>query len=278
MLYSPVSRKSSFNVTIDDLRSAAAMSKGTAPDHINVLSIAEGIFPPGFAVAGKFRSQKVPLYTYQIVFKGNRDPVIVDTGISKEHLTGVFKGIRFNRTAFDSLQNAMKRASQIVFTHEHVDHIGGFSKSPYYNEIAEKTILTSEQKESRLLKYALFESGSEGKTKSISYQKLFPFAPGIVLIKTPGHTPGHQSVYIHLSNGKEFILAGDIGWNLDAIRIHRGRPLLASLVLGEDRSAVAHELRWLSDMAKQGITLLISHDLENTKKCITKGLIQEVFE
>lgn len=34
--------------------------------------------------------------------------------------------------------------------------------------------------------------------------------PGISVVKTPGHTPGHQSVLIKLTSGRFMIVSGDV--------------------------------------------------------------------
>jgi glyoxylase-like metal-dependent hydrolase (beta-lactamase superfamily II) len=34
------------------------------------------------------------------------------------------------------------------------------------------------------------------------------FAPGVVLIKAAGHTPGSQMVHVRLASGKEVMLVG----------------------------------------------------------------------
>jgi len=152
------------------------------------------------------------------------------------------------------------------------------AKSLFFEEIASKTLLTPEQKTGPLIEDSLFEPGALEKTGTISYERITAIAPGVVLIKTPGHTPGHQSVYVRQADGKEFILAGDIGWHMDNVRIPRGRPLLSSLLLQEDRDASASQLRWLNDMEKLGIIVIVTHDLEWTKELVLKGTVREVME
>jgi len=278
-LYSPVPQTSSFPLTLDQIRKTAVQIPGTLPSRINILSIAETAFPPGFAVAGSFETQPAPFYAYQIVYSGkDRHPVIIDAGVSRAHLTGISRNAAFHEKEYEQIQRAMLTASAIVFTHEHADHMGGFATSPFFKTIAPKALITSEQKESSMISYALFPEGALNSTKTLSYNDLYVLAPGIVLIKTPGHSAGHQAVYIRRADGREFILAGDIGWHMDNIRIPRGRPLITSLVLGENRDASASQLRWLNEMEKAGITVIVTHDKNRNEELIKKGMIGPAFE
>ena len=44
----------------------------------------------------------------------------------------------------------------------------------------------------------------------IDYDSYLPVAPGVVLIKAPGHTPGHQSLFLKLPNTGNVLLSGDL--------------------------------------------------------------------
>ena len=57
----------------------------------------------------------------------------------------------------------------------------------------------------------------------VDYEKYLPVAPGIVLIKAAGHTPGSQMVYIALESGRELLLIGDTTWHMDGVRQMRGQ-------------------------------------------------------
>ena len=45
----------------------------------------------------------------------------------------------------------------------------------------------------------------------IDYESYLPVAPEIVLIKAPGHTPGHQMVYVRLASKRDYLFIGDVG-------------------------------------------------------------------
>jgi glyoxylase-like metal-dependent hydrolase (beta-lactamase superfamily II) len=45
----------------------------------------------------------------------------------------------------------------------------------------------------------------DGRFTVIDYRKYYPVAPGMVLIKAPGHAPDHQMVLIALQSGREIL-------------------------------------------------------------------------
>lgn len=82
-------------------------------------------------------------------------------------------------------------------------------------------------------------------------------APGISVIKTPGHTPGHQSVLVKTIAGQYFIFAGD------AISLQEN--LTRKISLGNTCNArdcldSIHRLDHLSQLL--GAEIIPSHDLE----------------
>lgn len=275
LLYSPVPEKTSFNVTLEELRAITAQDNGTLPVSINALNITDGDFPAGVVVAGYFKTLPVPCYVWQINYVGsNKQNIMVDTGQHKKHFTGIAANTVFHEKEYNLMQNALQRASKIVLTHEHFDHAGGAALSPHLNELLPKLWITPEQKNSPFMAQSLFPEGALDKAQPLVYDRLLKFAPGVVLIKTPGHSEGSQSLYIKLANGKEYLLAGDIAWNMMNINIPKGRPLITSLVLKENRENSANQLRWLSDLQKKGLIILITHDGDHIRSLEEKGLIK----
>jgi hypothetical protein len=68
-------------------------------------------------------------------------------------------------------------------------------------------------------------------------------------------------VYVRLSSGREFILAGDIAWLMRGIQDPQQKPDSISRSLGEDRSAIQRQLEWLHTVAVASeIVVLPCHD------------------
>jgi hypothetical protein len=86
-------------------------------------------------------------------------------------------------------------------------------------------------------------------------------------------------VYLRLQNGNEFLLVGDVVWNMESLARLRGRPLFISLLLQEDRSATQNQLRTLYNLSQsEPVHLLISHDYEQIESYIQPGLVGGGFD
>src|SRR5205085_5588169 len=104
-----------------------------------------------------------------------------------------------------AVQEALRKARLVFITHEHGDHIAGVIRSDSRKEIAAKTLLTREQVRTLTSYPQMPEIGLTPEMARdyivIDYESYLPVAPGTVLIKAPGHTPGHQMVYTRLDSG-----------------------------------------------------------------------------
>jgi N-acyl homoserine lactone hydrolase len=102
------------------------------------------------------------------------------------------------RTVFKEMGIALSDVRYVINTHMHHDHLGGNRFLPNATHVANKNeyrfaMCPDEAFSSRYtLKTDLPEALNwklvEGETEIL---------PGISLIPTPGHSPGHQSVYLH---------------------------------------------------------------------------------
>lgn len=92
---------------------------------------------------------------------------------------------RFDRGAYARVLRALAHARAIVVTHEHGDHLAGALESPALTAIVPRLLLTREQLAS-----------PEGppwptcvlKPKTLVVGAIHTVAPGVSLIKAPGHT------------------------------------------------------------------------------------------
>ncbi len=283
--YSSIPEKSNISLTVNDLRELAGKT-GPLPVRVNLLRIGLGEFLPGMVVAGRYdKKYSVALVSYQVVYdsvlQGGGKTFIIDAGLDKSQIKMLKGDVSFDDAGYNLLQKGMKNAAAVVFTHEHFDHIGGMALSPFFREIAGKTMLPAEQMASPLILQAGFSQEMLTKCKKLQYEGLYALSPGIVLIKTSGHTPGHQMIYVKLKSGEEYLLAGDIAWNMDNVTELKRRPILVSLFLGENRDRVGNQLRWLHDeiyQAHKEIRLLVYHDQARQDEYVKQGLLGNGFE
>lgn len=185
----------------------------------------------------------------------------------------------FKAENFAKIETALEKANLIVITHEHVDHIGPVVKSSIADEVAPHTMLTREQVETLLTKpkiaFTSMDSSHVSRYLVVEYDRALPIAPGVVLIKAAGHTPGSQMVYVKLASGREMIFVGDIAWSMRGIDMQRQKPDSTSRFMGEDRTAIGKQLAWLKDAQSQGVSLVVSHDGTSIQALAQKGLLSE---
>ncbi len=78
----------------------------------------------------------------------------------------------------------------------------------------------------------------------------------MIAFPTPGHTPGHQSLYVKPTRGKAFIYAADALYTLESME-KSIPPALAA-----DLPATMQNIQWLKLQDWTGVTVVPSHDPE----------------
>jgi glyoxylase-like metal-dependent hydrolase (beta-lactamase superfamily II) len=149
-------------------------------------------------------------------------------------------------------------------THEHGDHVGGVIRNAN-NTLPAKTVLTREQVQSLTQNPQMPEIKlDEQRSKQylvVDFESVLPVAPGVVLIKAPGHTKGEIMVYTKLQNGKEYIFTGDVSWSFKGVQEKKLKPKSERNRIGEEAEPIEHQLAWLNErLTKDGMVILVSHD------------------
>ncbi|MEZ4848762.1 MAG: hypothetical protein R3B93_09125 [Bacteroidia bacterium] len=274
----PTLDEDGFSVDLEKVRAMAKADSSEMPIRLNSLLIAiENV--PEFATyaGGGLTEVSMSMRVHQVVY-ANQTVMIDPVHDELLHRQNNYGGPYFPE-AFTQMQEAMKKASLILSTHEHFDHIGGVSRSPFFESIRSKVLLTEEQLSSPEILKAGFVSEMLAQFDGIHYEDYHSPAPGIVLIKSPGHTPGHQMIYLQLLDGTEYLFVGDIAWSKRNIYEIKGRPKLVSMLLNEDVMAVAYQLRWLNHLStSESIHILVSHDHPDQMKQMEENLYTDKLE
>jgi glyoxylase-like metal-dependent hydrolase (beta-lactamase superfamily II) len=252
----------------------AATAAGPLPERIEVEKVGEFAFPRTLAVAGDgFKMHPMVLLAHRVLWADHS--LLIDTAMSPA-AAGSLPGGKFDNDAFARVEKAMVLARDIVFSHEHPDHVGGIAAAPNVDAIVKQTHLTREQLESPKLERKEFPAGTLERLTPLSYQGLYAVAPGVVLQKAPGHSPGSQIIYVELANGTRFIFVGDIAWTKDNVTLGRGRPGIATLLMNEDRGAVAAQLHALAALPKD-VHIVYAHDPVALASDLAAGLYRARF-
>jgi glyoxylase-like metal-dependent hydrolase (beta-lactamase superfamily II) len=248
------------------VRGAALTIPGALPSSINHLKFAESHRPFADIIVGGSQERYVSARTaFQVVYPSGW--VMIDSGMD----LAVHKFFGFGREEpywperNAAVQEALKKASLVVVTHEHGDHIAGVIRSDSRKEIAAKTVLTREQVQTLILYPQMPEIRLTPEMARdyivVDYESYLPVAPGIVLIKAPGHTPGHQMVYVRLDSQREYLFIGDIAWTLANVTELKLRPEVTMRRINEYAPALVLQLRWIKEVMDQEPLIVIpSHD------------------
>ncbi len=274
LLSRPAAPGPEYIIDLAALHTAAVAGGGELPQRLEVEKVGEFAFPRTLVVAGEgFRMHHMVLLAHRVVWAGSS--VVIDTAMAPA-ATKKMPGSKADPPAFDRVEAAMKKASAIVFTHEHVDHVGGVAAAPDFPAIAKKVRMTREQYDSSKLERGEFPAGTLATLEPLSYQGLYAVAPGVVLQKAAGHSPGSQLIYVELGNGQRFLFVGDIAWTKDNIKLQIGRPGIATLLMKEDRPAVAAQLHALAQLPPD-VHVIVAHDPIALDDDLKAGLYREGF-
>jgi glyoxylase-like metal-dependent hydrolase (beta-lactamase superfamily II) len=267
---------------INDVRHVAAMIPGPKPLRVNVVKFAESRRTKNFSVKGAPKEPSIQARTaFQVVYRDGT--IMIDSGMDLQVHKFFGRGVEepYFPDAAKEVERAVRAAKVIVMTHEHGDHVAGVIRTPFFAELAPKTVLTRTQVQTLLTEPQMPEIKLSPEQARrfivVDYDKYYPFAPGMALIKSPGHTPGSQMIYVALDSGKEFVFAGDVAWHMDGVRTITGKD---APWITEDEASIKGELTWLNGLTKaeKNLTVVLSHDEEQRLENIRQKRLGDHFE
>ena len=271
-----------WRASLPNIRAAAALIPGRRPLRLNILKFAESRRTKNFSIKGAPADPSVQARTaFQVMYADGH--IMVDAGMDQQVHRFFGRGVEepYNSEAAGQVERALTTARLIVVTHEHGDHVAGVIRTPRARDLAPRTILTRSQVQTLLTTPQMPEikltEEMAARYLVVDYDRYFPLAAGIVLIKAPGHTPGSQMVYIALESGREYLLIGDAAWHMDGVRLLKGKD---APWITEDQPAVTSQLKWLNELSRSEPRLVIvaSHDDEEHAELIQKGILGGRFE
>ncbi len=256
--------ENAFDVDLTRVRSLSQALPGALPVRVNGIRVAASIRPRKFVIeGGDERPVTMPRTAFQVVYPDCT--VMIDSGLDKATHDSFSpdKPEPYYPEAFASLQRALNGARLIVLTHFHADHVAGVVCASNFADLARKTLITYETASCLMNTphrphLRLTQSQIDCFIR-MDYPRCYPAAPGLVLIKSPGHSVDSQMVYIRLQSGREILHSVDSAWILDNILQLKGK---AAPWVKEDVPAIMGQLRWLKHVHdnESNVAILVTHD------------------
>jgi glyoxylase-like metal-dependent hydrolase (beta-lactamase superfamily II) len=275
MLDKPAAATQVFDADLSAIRALAGVVPGALPVALNAVTFAVSIRPRKFVIEGGDETPvTMPRTAYQVVYPDGS--VMIDAGMDKATHDSFGEGEPYDSDSFAQLMQALRAASMIVLTHYHADHVGGIVTAEDFDALARKTIASAEtlslmMNQPHRPHLKLPERRAE-QFICLSYGRYYPVAPGMVLIKAPGHSPDMQMIYLRLQSGREYLHSIDAAWNEANIRDVKGK---AAPWVKEDGTAVMAQLRWLNRLMtdESDLHILVTHDGELLDRLIDGGAV-----
>ncbi len=268
-----------YRIDLGAIRVLADSLPGEKPTELRVEEIASMTVPSTGIIAGSgWGDATLTFYAYQLVYPDH--VAMIDTGMDKKTADDTSaKG--FNVEGFARITKALAVADPIVVTHEHYDHLGGVATQPDLVSMMPRLKLTKEQLAvPGKMDPIVFPAEALKGYAPLEYEGLKAIAPGVVLIKAAGHTPGSQLVYVKRADGTEYLFLGDVAWHLRNVTEVRTRARVVTMLLGEDRGGVLLQVKELHRVAEaeKGLVVIPGHDKPHVESLIARGVLKPQFQ
>jgi glyoxylase-like metal-dependent hydrolase (beta-lactamase superfamily II) len=271
--------ESDFALSLEELRSLAGSLPGAKPEAIYSALVADAFLPKAALFAGEsFEAHPMVHQVFQVVYPQGGGYLVIDAAFPEAKLAQMSEDATYHPAAFAQVLAAFAGAKQIFVTHEHFDHLAGVSSLPAPESLVGRLRLTREQLANTKAADAAELAPALRGMPPLDYERVLAVAPGVVLVKAPGHTPGSQLVYVQTGAGLEYLFIGDVAWHTDQLtKLHYRPRLVTDLFIDEDRKAVLAQFRTLHELMRDNPNLLVvvSHDRDERARLVAAGQLRE---
>jgi N-acyl homoserine lactone hydrolase len=171
------------------------------------LHLADVTLPEGHPLAGRTCG------VFAFLIRHPQCNVLVDTGVGADHpgIERLYRPVRRSLTdALAAVGLGPHDVAAVINTHLHFDHCGENGLFPH-------TPIHVQAEEYEAAREPFFTIPEWVDFPGASYELLrgeTEVLPGVVLLPTPGHTPGHQSVLIESGEGR-IVIAGQAAYSAE---------------------------------------------------------------
>lgn len=209
-----------------------------------------------FMTSGRDIGKKIRIPVFCYLARHPKGNVLIDTGISNDYKKKWGKRLDFFKPAIETdIPSALKntKIDYVINTHLHVDHCGNNDNFKDSIIIVQKDEYDSALNPEHEEKWSYPDSLSKGLNYRLIDGEFDLFNDGkIKIIRTPGHSRGHQSVLLKLD--KEVLITGDACYtkeNLDA-------NILPGLLWNSDKVIESYDL--IRNKQKKGVKIIFGHE------------------
>jgi N-acyl homoserine lactone hydrolase len=174
-----------------------------------------GVFDRGGAYDGRRETLIVPCF----LVRHSKGDLLWDTGLPDalyeadaplELSVFRFSVPRTLRSQLDELGLAPRDIDYLALSHSHFDHAGNandYATATWLVERAERSYMFEGADAERSESYAALEQA-----RTVTFDEDYDvFGDGaVVIVRTPGHTPGHASLLLRLTHSGPVLLSGDL--------------------------------------------------------------------
>lgn len=163
------------------------------------------------------------------------------------------------QTQLESIGITADEVSYLAFSHLHWDHTANgnlFSQATWLVRPEEHTLMFSENPGGSA-RPGMYAALADSETRFIQTEEYDVFGDGTIILKAaPGHSPGHQVLFVRLENTGPVVISGDLYH-------YREERSLGRLPLGDMSRERTRQSRLEveSFLMRQGAELWIQHDL-----------------
>ena len=163
----------------------------------------------------------VPCYLIQ----HNEHLMVWDAGLPLTDVGRTDGNTRYEESFLDQL--AAMDIDFVAFSHMHYDHVGAanaFSQATLLIQEAEAVAAFEHAEDNPVFRPELYVGLIDAKRRTLNGDHDVFGDGSVKIISAPGHTPGHQVLYLELSNFGPLILSGDL-YHFEASRELRRTPV-----------------------------------------------------